>query len=196
MVVAPIAATGSARSISVRDPPSITRERPWKDAFGTTSKAREPRTGSIRDGRHRIISPRHSRAQWQQSGGGDSGHRVIGGCSSENPWGSETPNRDRIAPVRSADVVAPLPRRRGPRPSPRQRRAWPRRRALEGPRDLRPPPSAPGAPPDGGPARLRAIDQVLLAAAGRVIPHDPWVHFTRATRERSSSVPTNRDADA
>jgi hypothetical protein len=28
-----------------------------------------------------------------------------------NPWGSETPNRARTVPVRSADVVSPLPRR-------------------------------------------------------------------------------------
>jgi len=77
-------------------------------------------------------------------------------CDPRSPWGSETPNRDRITPVRSADVVAPLPRRPGPRPSPRQRWAWPRRRALEGPRDPRPPPSAPGAPPDGGPTQAPA----------------------------------------
>jgi hypothetical protein len=82
--------------------------------------------------------------------GGTGGHRP--GC----PWGSETPNRDRITPIRSADVVAPLPRRPGPRPSPHQRWAWPRRRALERPRDPRPALSAPGAPPDGWPTQAPA----------------------------------------
>ena len=41
----------------------------------------------------------------------------------ECSWGSETPNRARIAPVRSAHVIAPLPRRPRPRPSPRLGRA-------------------------------------------------------------------------
>ena len=36
-------------------------------------------------------------------------------------WGSETPIRNRITPVRSANVVSPLPCHPGSRPSPRQR---------------------------------------------------------------------------
>jgi hypothetical protein len=42
-------------------------------------------------------------------------------CPRECPWGSETPIRARTTPARSADAIPPLPRRRRPRPSPRQR---------------------------------------------------------------------------
>jgi hypothetical protein len=77
-------------------------------------------------------------------------HRIAWcGFTGRTPWGSETPIRARTVPVRSADVVSPLPRRPSPRPSPRQcRTAWSRRR-IQGPRDPRPPPPAPRvAPPD------------------------------------------------
>src|SRR5664280_1709613 len=69
---------------------------------------------------------------------------------SRSAWGSETPIRARITPVGSADVVSPLPCRPGPRASARQCwTAWPRRN--QGPRDPRPPPSAPGVAADGWP---------------------------------------------
>jgi len=117
---------------------------------------------------------------------GDARIREEGGMSVDKaglqscpcPWGSETPIRARTTPVRSADAVPPLPRRPRPRPSPRQRwTAWSSRR-IQGPRDPRSPPSAPGAAADVGPTQAPGHRRRSSSlAASRVIPRDRWVAF-------------------
>jgi len=73
-----------------------------------------------------------------------------------DPVGVRNPDSRSDPPVRSADVVSPLPRRAHSRASPRKRwTGWPRRRR-QGPRDPRPPPPAPGAAADRGPTAAPA----------------------------------------
>ena len=135
-----LAPDGAAWSCPTTQWPNVDRV-PRARAHGsspvTSSRGRLPGSDAVRPRVHRARQP-----------GAGVRNRIH---ARSDRVGVRNPDSRSDRSVRSTDVAPPLPRRPHPHcPHRRHQQAWPRRR-IQGPRDPRPPPSAPGAAADGGP---------------------------------------------